>query len=70
MPDGRQYPDRNARHLPSDLCLEILDEMRSHDVSYQKIHACLVLIKKALLLISKLRFIIINKDFRIQGFHN
>lgn len=61
---------RNARNLSSDLLHEILDEMRTNDVNYQKIHACLVLIKRALLLISKLRFIIINKNFSIQGFLN
>lgn len=61
---------RNARNLSSDLLCEILDEMRTTDVNYQKIHACLVLIKRALFLISELRFIIINKNFSIQGFLN
>lgn len=68
--NGRQYPDLGMLEIYSDLCYKILDEMRSNDVKYQKIHACLVLIKKALLLIFKLRFIIINKNFSIQGFHN
>lgn len=42
--------------------------MRSNDIKCQKIHACLVLVKKAFIFISKLRFIIVNKKLVFRDF--